>query len=479
MLILRKNEKLFAVLKWGVIALLSWTVGKQFLQKVYLIDAFLDRSATSLGGTINLVIAYIVLVMAFFSPFVLLRLKPVSLIAVTIALFPFFVRSSSVFGIYGYTSWHGGTVLICGITLFAPVLFCYLLLWYPVEGRDRGWWLPSSKAFWGLAVSGVMMQFLFFPVISAIRIAYLLIGFQLLWYLIIVAYVNSIEDSYKIMWGIVIGLTIGWFLSSFTGGQGILLDPIAFYQSKGRLESMLFGSINEYPGVLVSIICLLPILFYRSRRLGKIIILVLGAIFLRDLLLSVTRGAYIASLASILGYIFVLRPSKKAVISLIGLLLIVFLVFWDQIVFFLLVRADIDLSGRLFRWKTTLEDLATVPNFLTGIGMATSGNFSYSVHYPHQGFLFVWVNSGLVGLVGFSLWIGCAIKEGVKKAMRSYNFEHRLVLMGLVLSVSSMVIFFMLTAGRYTSGELQEMYAIFTTEVALLVALGQKKTVKW
>jgi len=471
------------VLIWGGFLLLGWIIVRQIPRLSFLTDVFLARSGASLGGSVNMIIAYFVLVCVYLSilisPYILFKItNPVIFIALIIVLFPFFVRSNVLFGITGFTSWHGGTVSIFGIALFTPILLIFLLIKHPVN-ISSVWSLPSSKAFLVFAVSGILMQFLFFPFISAIPIGYLLIGCQLLWYLIIVAYVKTINDVYLIIWGISIALVIGSVISSLTGVQEFVLNPIEFFQTKGRLNSMLFGSQNEYPGILVGVICLLPILFYKSSNpITKTIVIIFSIILLRDLLLSVTRGAFLALFISIWCYYFSLHKNKKFVLIFFGLLLIFYYSVGNQIMFFILERRGIPYSARTERWIAALEALKTLPYFFTGFGMATLDNIkSLLVHYPHNGFLFIWVNSGLVGLIGFILWLGIAVKRGIKIIRSTPIFEEKLLMTGFVVGIFSLIIFSMTTGFRYTGGELQEMYAIFTTQVALLIVLGQKQII--
>ena len=481
MLSLEKSEKLFWGLKWFGIVLLAMLVAWKVPQGVHLIDGFLAKCASTLGGNINLGIAYVILALLPAVPFILLRLKPVSLIAVTIALFPLLSRLRPVFGIYAYTTFYGAPHLISGLALLIPLLFGYLLFRYPVI--DRGWWLPSSKAFWLLAASGVMTQFAFFSPFSAIRIAYLVIVVQLLWYLIIVAYVNTMEDVYKLIWGIVTAVIISILLTTFTTGeQGTaLFNPESFV----RLESNSMGSCNEYGVLMTSALCLLPILYYRSHGWAKIMILACPLFFGKELLLTGTRGAYL-SLLPILGYFFVFQIRKKQIISLAICFVIAFSIIYDQLLLYL-AKHPIYFDARLFQIRSvqerilnsvaTLRALMTWPYFFTGFGMGTFGNWDIPGtlfgHCTHQGFLWVWVNSGLAGFLGFIYWIGYSLWAGVKKILRSHELEEKLVLSGLVLSIVCWIILFVTTKGMYTGGP-PELYAILTTEVGLLVALNQK-----
>lgn len=482
MLSLEKSEKLVWGLKWFGIILLAMLVAWKVPQGIHLIDGFLAKCASTLGGDVNVVIAWVILAALPIAPFILLRLEPVSLIAVTIALFPVLSRLRPVFGIYAYTTFYGTPHLISGLALLIPLLFGYLLFRYPISAR--GWWLPSSKGLWLLAASGVMTQFAFFSPFSAIRIAYLVIVVQLLWYLIIVAYVKTMEDVYKLIWGIVTAVIISILLTTFTTGeQGTaLFSPGTFL----RLESSSMGSCNEYGVLMTSALCLLPILYYRSHVWAKIMIVVCPLFFGKVLLLTGTRGAYL-SLFPILGYLFIFRSKKKHIVLFAISVLITSWIVFDQALIYLArnpIYFDarliniVSVQERMLNSVATLRALMTWPYFLTGFGMGTFGNWyipgTLYGHDSHQGFLWVWVNSGLAGFLGFIYWIGYSLWAGVKKTLRSHHFEEKLVLLGLVLSIACWIILFVTTKGCYTGG-LPEFYAILTTEVGLLVALSQKQ----
>jgi hypothetical protein len=481
MISLPKNNKLYWGIGWGIIILLVIMVARMVPRISYLMDALLVRASNSIGGYFNVIMLYMMLVMILFTPFLLLYLKPVSLIALSLALLPFLSRSRLAFEIYGYTAFDGNSRGIYGIALIAPLLLAYLSLRYPVTGKTGGWWLPSSKGFWALAISGVLTQFFFFPPTSILRIAYSLIGAQLLWYLIVVRYTNTIDDVCKIIWGMVIGVAITAFITAFTAGYEQILNPVSLYSVEGRIASYIGGTANEYPGVVASTICLLPILFYRANNRGKILVIILAMVFIRELLIQVTRGGFL-SVISVLGYLFIFRYKKKYVIAFISFIVICIWIFGDDIIFFLTERPITQeafiASERPLMWKQALEALMTLPTFFIGLGMATLENSrNLYVHYPHQGFLYIWVHSGLVGLLGFCFWFFYSIWVGIKKIIRSHVFEEKMVLTGLVLSLIAWTILLMGTVGNYLGGQ-QEVYVILTVQVGMLVALGQKPRVE-
>jgi hypothetical protein len=235
---------------------------------------------------------------------------------------------------------------------------------------------------------------------------------------------------------------------------------------------------------MASLLSLLPILYYRSQKLGKIIILSFVPIFFRGLLLTGARAAYL-SLLPILGYLFIFRSKKKHIIPFIFTFIIVFAVYGDQISLYLTERpfdlGDLSVQTRYYMISYTLSKLISWPHFLIGFGLGTLENWitiigspQHAIQGVHEGFLSVWVTTGLAGLLGFLFWLGYSVWAGIRKAHSYYEFEGKLLLFGLVISVSCWVFFFLIGEGSYTTAH-PELYAIFTTKMGLLVALGQKE----
>jgi hypothetical protein len=476
------NKKYLSNLKWVGLIILAMISAKLVIQGSQSIDILLSEIRDRTAGDVNLIITYAILALLPFAPFVLIRLKPINLIAVTVALLPFFARIERIFGIYAYTDFNGNPIYISGISLFAPLLLAYLVIRYPSNENIRAWLLPSSKAFWLFAIFGVITQFVFYDIFSALRIGYIVVVVQLLFYMIVIAYVNSVEDIYKITWGIIIAVSISILLTVFTSEQEIeLFDPNFFI----RLESNSLGPNNYYAALLSSSMCMLPFLYYKAHKWGKIFILATFLVLLKFLILTGARGAYV-SLLPIIGYIFIIRTKTKKIIFILIALIIGIFFFQDQISIYLTKRPlyyDLhqvpSFEERLLSSKEVLQELLDWPYFFTGFGMGTIDNWflsrfsGFPVQGVHQGFLNVWVNAGFIALLGFMYWLGYAIWAGIRKIKISKDTEEVLVIFSLIICILSWLIVFMTTGGWYISKNV-ELYAILTAEVGMLVVLGQK-----
>ena len=148
MLISRAVPKALRNIKYVIIILFALCVARQGPHMQYIIDALSLKSGSVLGGQTNIYIVYAFLAIFPIAPFILLRMKPVTLIAVIIALFPFMARLTNVLGIYGFTTFYGIPRLISGLPLFVPFIFAYLFLRYrPVNYHRQGGGLLKENIF--------------------------------------------------------------------------------------------------------------------------------------------------------------------------------------------------------------------------------------------------------------------------------------------------------------------------------------------
>ncbi len=468
------------LLPWGFIAVFALVLATFVVPRIgNFVDALLLRAAASLGGQTNVYIALAFLALSPVAFLVLFRLKPVTLITLVIALLPILSPLRRFFGIYAYTDWMGGTQLISGLAIIAPLLFIYLCIFHPVSPQVRGWRLPQSKWFYLMPISALITQPFFFSLPQALRIVYVLTMTHLFWYLIVVAYVNTIEDSRKLLWAILATTVLSILLTAFTAGdQGA---AILEQQKYARVKSAHMGSSNEYGVLMTSTLCLLPILLYRTTNLGKCLLMVAPVILGKTLIATGTRGAYV-SILPIFGYLYLYRVSPKRLAFFLMASFLVLLLLYDPLTFYL-QRRPITLTAYEDRFSNSmaiLEALLSWPYFFLGYGFGTIQTFwnipgAYYGHAAHNGYLQAWIELGFLGFVGFLMWIFITLKTGVWKALRTPVFEEKLTLLGLVLSVCCWLILFISTTGNYTGG-IVALYTVLTTELALITALTKKAT---
>lgn len=441
-----------------------------------IVYGLISRAQGSIGGQVNVIISMVCLMFMPIAFLYFFKIKPINVLALFVLFIPILARFRKVIGIYGYTAWTGAPALISAIELLIPVLLIYLLVSYPIPLNKRGWDTPSAKAYLVMTLSGIFTQLFFFSAIPALRIGYMLVGVQFLWFLLVVAYIKKTEDVYRVVWGIVGATMISVILTFFTSGDNA--SGVFNSGSYRRLSSLHMGSANEYGVLMTSTICLLPMLLLRyKKRVIQLIILLLPFIMLKTLIATGTRGAYLSSLP-ILYYLYYFRTKRQLLMMICLAVICAAFLFHDQVLFYLASRKEHTFGGgRLENIIAILNALWKWPYFFIGYGKGTISNWAIPGvlfgHDAHQGFLQIWINTGFVGFVAFIYFIFKSITTGWRAVKNTIGFEEKLVPLGLVLCIFSWLILFCTTKGKFTGG-LVSLYLVLTTEIALLVAISQK-----
>lgn len=469
------------IILWAGVGGFALTIALLAVPKIgNFIDALLLRASSSLGGQTNVFIALACLIVSPLVFLFLFRLKPVTLIALVIAALPILSPLRRFFGIYAYTDWMGGTQLISGIGLLAPLLFLYLYVFHPVRSGSTGWRLPQSKAFYLMPISAFLTQPYFFSLSQAFRIAYLLTMVHLFWYLTVVAYVNTLEDTRKVLWAILATTILSIMLTAFTAGeQGA---AILQHERYSRVKAAHMGSHNEYGVLMTSTLCLLPILLYRANKLTRWLLIIAPLMLGRTLIATGTRGAYV-SILPILGYLYVYRISPRKLFLFFLISIFCLLLLYEPLSFYL-QRRPITFDAYENRFSNSIEIVRALfswPHFFLGYGFGTIQTFwnipgAYYGHAAHNGYLQAWIELGFLGFFGFVTWIAITLKTGIRSAIKTKDFETRLTLFGLVFAVFCWLILFAATTGNYTGG-LIALYTVLTTELALITALTKKASI--
>lgn len=446
----------------------------------------IERSVSTYGGEINVIIAYVAIIVG---PLLMIHLLfHVSLstfTAVVVSLFPLITRSGRFISLPGYISWYGNSVRIGGLALLLPFFMAYAVFRYGFRWKDVGWNLPSIQWYKLLVVSGIFCQFFFASFCKAIPLAYLVVVPQFLLILLVIASVKTEDDVIKILWGIIIAVTIGSLLT--VTAQQSMQGPLGTF----RLGTNTIGTYSSYGGVLASTLCLIPMLiFLESSWIRRIFLGALFTFFVGQLAMTMTRGAYI-SLLPILGYAFLLNKKDKTSFGLVGIAIIVMIVavFGDELFFYLTAR-DFYFDSRFFSignvygrfenaWYTLKRLLTEFPNFFVGFGKGTYQNWdnvgiggTAGVNSVHQGLLAIWSTAGLAALIGF---LGCFyhIYSFTLKKWNRLQYPERVLLGGIILALSSWVIFLNTTFINYAGGDIPAI-SFMITETALAISLTQK-----
>ena len=226
--------------------------------------------------------------------------------------------------------------------------------------------------------------------------------------------------------------TIGIFLLAFLGGAAIaglvgLYQHLAGYAAGAWLDEVLrvyitfrvfstFGNPNVYGIYLLLAIPLAAVcVVYFKNKLIKIICLALTVLLLFNLLVTYSRGSYLA-LAFSLG-VFVLLVEKRFIVLFLPALVASLFVLPQSVIIRLRSILDFQDTSTAFRLSIWEGSLRVLRDFwFTGIGQG-SGAFSqvypfYSLAatptiHSHNLFLQMAIELGVMGLVVFVLLMAC------------------------------------------------------------------------
>ncbi len=452
------------------------------------IDLFADllfklfkQTGERTGADVNLLILCVVLAFLPFAPFVLLKLKPVALITLFTALLPLFSRIRALYGIFAYTDFVGNPYYISGAALITPFLFLYLFCRYPVRLLEIWTSLPS-KGFCALVLSTFIVQLVFFDILSALRITYVIIGVHLLLYSITISYIRTEDDVYRTLICVVVAVVFSGILALLTTSQG----PIPLFDNTyyTRLDSNTLGLNNYYAALLSSTLCFLPYFYFEFTGFKRLAVLLTFLFIFKLLLLTGARGALVG-LLPLLSYIIIFKKRPGLRFWLPCSIIIGLVLFSGQIDLYLNMRGWLvggsflqvaSVAERLDWSIDVIRDLLRWPHFIFGYGMGTFENWTLSsrslmpIQGIHQGLLNIWVIGGLIGLIGFLVWIVGTLTAGISSFLRAQDGKGRMLILSIVNCISSWMICFVTTGGWYLSGQV-ELYAILTIEMGLLAVL--------
>jgi O-antigen ligase len=252
--------------------------------------------------------------------------------------------------------------------------------------------------------------------------------------LLMTFFIDSQDRLRYILW-LLVGFMM-WFsgsaFSSYLQGQYYVVNGV---QRAEGINSMV-GGPNELAGLLLALLPFLVALIRCSKRyLVKLVLLGCGGLTLFVLLLTGARIALIALIATALFYVF---QSKRKVLNL-AVCLVLALTLWYSLPVqyqrrYLTVEnyaegGKLDASNelRLAIWDAGWRMLLDHPilgvgagQFATAYGMQYSGGGHHAWMQPHNLFLQVTCELGLVGLSCFLLFIG-RIWRAIREVLRRHG----------------------------------------------------------
>lgn len=315
------------------------------------------------------------------------------------------------------------------------VIFSFIFLFLAKRATRTSWHLNDPTTLWfiafmaveGISIVGALWkEYAFSVFLNALKlfVAYLLtINLvddpkkvrQILWALVIAAMVPALGTLYHYLLKIdlVEGYRGAWI--------GVYSDP------------------NDLAYNLVVLVPILLVLFETEKRwLLKGVLLSQLAIFTAAIYVTFSRGGLVGLMVVI--FFQVLRSHHRMLHFSIGSILFFILLalapvsYWERAETILKFRQDESAMGRVYAWRAGVSMLQDRPLFGVGVGCFVMGWPIYAPleagtkwRAPHNTFIQVMGENGILGIVTFLAFVGTAIR-GLQKFGRLSASPKRLLL---------------------------------------------------
>lgn len=162
-----------------------------------------------------------------------------------------------------------------------------------------------------------------------------------------------------------------------------------------------------------------------KNRISKIFLFIVHCLLFIVICLTYSIGAWLGTAAGLLVFLFFVRKNKMVFSAAFCFLIVVSLIFLPrQKIQGLLDFSSPSLKSRLIIWRAALEIARNNPLLGIGPGMFQKYYLDYQIKFPpypewavpqpHNLFLAFWLQTGLLGLVGF-IWLLIAFFLNLKK----------------------------------------------------------------
>ncbi len=235
-----------------------------------------------------------------------------------------------------------------------------------------------------------------------------------------------------------------------------------------------FNHYNDFAGYLVIVLLLTVALLLENNHLSlkAVGLLIMSMASVLAVIFTFSRGSW---LALICAFIFLAFISRKRLIWLVPVFILVFFIFlfYYPLHQRLLFSFSSSLDNDRFRyWTTAFHMIKDHPFF--GVGLGTfMGNFSkysavlLSPAYAHNCYLQIWAEAGIFSLVSFIFFILSIVYLGIKKFIISKDF----LLFGLLTGAVGFLIHSFFDTNLYSL----RLAILFWVWVGLISALISRK----
>ncbi len=229
------------------------------------------------------------------------------------------------------------------------------------------------------------------------------------------------------------------FSPSYTGGR------LSFFEANVIPTGTLLAV-----GLIIAVIGLTSKLFGKSRKI-KILCVIVSLLCLYGIFLSGVRGPLISIIVGLTFYFLILSLHRLRVlvsISAIAILLLVTSNMWYPSAAKALpniggyrlqaITQGLSTQDRLERYRAAIELFTQSP--LLGVGTDGYAELTGGLGYPHNIFLEIASENGLIGLIAFISFLGTIFWYGLKWLINSAHFDPQVRAIGVTVLVVALTL---------------------------------------
>ncbi len=307
-----------------------------------------------------------------------------------------------------------------------------------------------------MSISSIFSDYLITGLTRIIRSSYFL--------LIVYLFFSLIKSEEEIWFYIKTILFTGVVMafSTFYELSKIQFDFLTFQVDKQFRSSGFISNVNAMAGFFaVSIPLAISLLFIERFSAYKKLILGLIVIYFLGLTITVSRSGFLSVFISLAIILYILKRGyfKNMLVSVLGLVIILFTLPGFTETFFELTRIKAGLSMRDHYWNMSLDMISN--NFLIGVGPGSWGNF-----------MFDYLPVSLESVEGQLILYGYTITQGANAAHNMYLvFFSEMGIFGLII-----FFIFIYTIYYMTVKIVKEKKSIVQSKFVLIVGISAVAT---
>jgi len=271
-----------------------------------------------------------------------------------------------------------------------------------------------------------------------------------------VNFVKDVDSIKKIVWIYLISL---FLVSLFALFQFITGQEIIDLTGRGELNTWggavrvlgMSKNPNAFAIYLIVGITMTTNLFFSTYKiLNKFLALIFIGIYSTAIMLTLSRGAWVAVLASFLLLLAFYRRAKISIFFIVITTGIILSLLWESIYYRFMVTVmnplfDISIADRVFLAQSAVPMFLDHPVFGVGFGNFASEllNYSYrgvNIVGAHNIFIGIGTELGLLGLIPFIIIIVRVIKSSLHGISHARDVQLKNVLIGLLGSFVGIIV---------------------------------------